>query len=130
MSRLPSPQWYDLAKKLCGDKWDHFSPLNPSVDYVGPEGSYWSNLIPQAPFGVDFRPDAWIHDNLYRIGGTEDDRERADLVFSSMMLQSIQDHKFPRICPNWLGRWLARHAAGGYYDAVRLGGGGCFSFMP
>lgn len=117
-------RFFDLVRVLVGEeKFDLFRTFRPGVDYVGPEGANWKP--PQTIYGVDVRPAAWVHDELYRIGGCEEDRERADIIFHTLMLQLIEDHHF-----SWwqVGfRFLARYRATSYYEAVRIGGAEHFS---
>jgi len=127
MSRTPPMSFFATVKALCGASHDRFRPFDPKVDYVGPAGSSLSKIIPQEIYGCNVRPAAWVHDCLYEIGGTENDREKADLIFHALMLQLIEDRNWPK----WhlgFGRFAARYRATSYYEAVRIGGGSCFSY--
>jgi len=127
MSRTPPLSFFTTAKALCGNKYERFRPFDPKVDYVGPAGSSLSKIIPQEIYGCNVRPAAWVHDCLYEIGGSENDREKADLIFHALMLQLIEDHKWSK----WqlgVGRFAARYRATSYYEAVRVCGGACFAY--
>lgn len=122
----PPPLSFFLAvRALVGEtKYVQFKSFDPNHDYVGPEGRGWKP--PQEIYGVNVRPAAWPHDSLYEIGGSENDREQADLIFHSLMLQLIEDHKFSWWQIGW--KVLARYRATTYFEAVRICGGAFFTY--
>jgi hypothetical protein len=49
-----------------------------AVDYCGPEHEWYSKYLSRYIFGVDLNRVYWAHDNRYRLGETEEDRQFAD----------------------------------------------------
>jgi hypothetical protein len=91
---------------------------DPDCDYCGPEGKWWSKLIPRRLYGVDFNPACYHHDEAYRKGGTETDRLDADRAFLEHMRKAVQLRH-----PWWSARrYLAMRWVYRYYAAVRIGG--------
>lgn len=71
-----------------------------------------------------FRPQCVLHDELYDLGGTEQDRRRADKrLFDDMVRHSI-DYFTDRVVSQWWYITLAFL----YWVAVRLFGRQCFNF--
>lgn len=63
------------------------------------------------------------HDLNYWLGGTEEDRKKADAQFLEAMLHDAE-------AAPWWKRWWLKGAAWRYYAAVRLVGGKFFSYGP
>lgn len=75
-------------------------------------GSGWTAiLIPDRWLGLDFTISCAIHDEMYALGKTHEDKEIADRVFLNNMLRAVKDRPF-YLQP--VGRFLARQ----YYDKV------------
>jgi hypothetical protein len=85
----------------------------------GSNGAGW--LVPDSLLGVCVTEACDIHDYMYTIGQTIEDKDRADRVLRNNLLILI-DEKSTR------GplRWLRRKMAIGYYDAVHDFGGPAF----
>lgn len=80
-------------------------------------GSGWSvYLVPDRWFGLDFTMPCAIHDEMYTLGKTHEDKVIADRVFYNNMLRVVEER--PR-CLQPFGRILARR----YYNAVVKFGG-------
>jgi len=77
-------------------------------------GSGWSaRLIPNTIYFLSIREACRIHDYMYSVGKTIEDKEKADRVFLNNMLRIIEAHD----------KWyyphsLARRRALTYYEAV------------
>lgn len=112
-------------------RYSRFAPYRPKVDYIGPEA--WTKKKALKPlarlarfaYGVDFNPAGWSHDELYRQGGTEADRLRADNDFLQIMLFIAERHKGPL---GMLQRHLARLRAQTLYHFVREEGQHFFEY--
>lgn len=80
-------------------------------------GSGWNAaLVPDNWFGIDFTIPCAIHDEMYAVGKTIEDKNEADRVFLNNMLRVANEQ---RCLFKSLGRWLARK----YYNVV-VGFGG------
>ncbi len=97
---------------------------NDDKDYVGPEGSWKTRIIPRKAYGVDINVAAYVHDYYYALGGSSEDRFKADAVFLADMMRQVE------LC---LQRWYQmprRHFARlrflKYFEAVRRYGSGLF----
>lgn len=51
---------------------------DPTRDYCGPSGKWWSALIRPNILNVDCNRAYWAHDERYRLGTTRRDRREAD----------------------------------------------------
>ncbi len=80
-------------------------------------GSGWNAaLVPDNWFGIDFTIPCAIHDEMYAVGKTTEDKNEADRVFLNNMLRVADAES----CVfRGLGRFLARR----YYDMVVTYGG-------
>jgi hypothetical protein len=87
--------------------------FDPKKNYVGFD---WAQNWFHPPFSWLYSADAFIHDQNYTIGGTAEDRLRADIGFFWRM---VEDTK--RI-ENWKTRRRAVNTAILYYRLVRLFG--------
>lgn len=87
-------------------------------------GSGWNKkLVPDTIYRLDIRPACCPHDHRYGVGGTQEDKDIADLELLENTLKIINNHK----------RWyyphrLARARAMTYYDAVVRAGDSSFNF--
>ena len=70
----------------------------------------------------EFREAGDVHDLLYALGGTEQDRRIADAVFMGLLQQIVARR------PCALGRLHGRLVAQLFYAAVRSGGRGSFRY--
>lgn len=76
-------------------------------------GAGWTaSIIPDRWFGLDFTIPCAIHDEMYSLGKTNEDKIIADRVFYNNMLRAVEARPF------YL-RYIGRKLAKGYYKAVR-----------
>lgn len=76
-------------------------------------------LVPDTIWGLPVRPACQVHDWMYHLGRTEQDKDEADMVFMRNLIRLINAH----------GGWLApirRYRATTYYNAVAEAGGAAF----
>jgi hypothetical protein len=78
-------------------------------------------LVPDSIWFLNIREACCIHDWMYTVGITLDDKDAADRVFLNNMLRIID-----AAGGMWLLRDARRTAAHDYYDAVHLFGGPAF----
>jgi len=72
-----------------------------------------------------FRTACILHDELYLLGGSEDDRKRADIrLYQDMVRHSLEYFRGRKVCSQ---AWFLTLAFG-YYVAVRLFGKGQFNY--
>lgn len=92
-------------------------------DYVGPENSKISYLIPRTIWGIDINAAAYIHDYFYTKykGSSEQKRFEIDSIFLADMMQIIEFEDCWRI-----RRVLARMRAVKYFSVVREQGAEIF----
>lgn len=96
--------------------------INQYVDGGCGPGKFGDKLIPDKILGVDVRPACEIHDWMYMMGESQEDKDKADRVFRNNMVRLIMAHPAR---PRWLRRlrlWLAHK----YYMAVHRYGGPAF----
>ena len=77
-------------------------------------GGWQGKLIPDHILWVSITPACDIHDYMYAVGQTEDDRAEADRVFLNNILRIVEDQS-----ANWATRFVRRRLALHYYAAVR-----------
>jgi hypothetical protein len=90
------------------------------VSGCGP-GDIGDYFVPDSIWGVSVKPCCNIHDYMYYVGETEEDRETADRVFLNNMVRAI--------VANSKSRWLLKlrmRTVKVYYNAVREFGGPAF----
>ena len=76
-------------------------------------------LVPDAIWGLCVTPACQVHDWMYHLGQTEQDKDEADMVFMRNLIRLI----------NEAGGWLAsirRYRATTYYNAVAEAGDAAF----
>jgi hypothetical protein len=86
---------------------------------MGAKGSFLSKLIPNTMYFLDVTEAGNIHDYMYHIGETDDEKRNADRIFLTNMIQIINNK----------GGWLAplrRLRALKYYEAVYYYGDDAF----
>lgn len=94
--------------------------INPETNGCGTGG--WKNaLVPEKLFWLSVTPACNIHDWMYSVGKSHEDKEAADRVFMNNMVRLINAQQS---C--WLIRFLRLHQARIYYDAVKFFGGSAF----
>jgi hypothetical protein len=86
---------------------------------MGAADSLLSSFIPNTMYGLDVEEAGNIHDYMYHVGKTIEDKLIADRVFLNNMLRIINE------CGGWLGP-LRRRRAMKYYEAVHYFGGPAF----
>lgn len=98
-------------------------PFDPAVQYCGPEGSrVFSRVLGKRVVWVDTNRACWAHDERYRHGKTEEDRETADRAFLADQYAACEAAYGPL---NPL-RYLAKRMCLRRYLAVRVFGVGPF----
>lgn len=120
-----------IASLVGPSRYHRFAPYQPKVDYIGPEA--WTKRKALKPlawaarfaWGFDLNVAGWLHDELYRLGGTEADRLAADNFFLTCMLWLIDTVK---AAFGFLQRHLARLRAQAFYSFVREEGQHFFSY--
>ena len=98
------------------------SRVNEVVGGCGPGKGFGDWCVPDRIWGVSIIDACKIHDWMYWIGRTKEDKEEADRVFLNNMLRIIEAYD------GW-SRFLngfRRYRAVTYYNAVRDLGGPCF----
>lgn len=114
------------AQTLGPGRFLRLAPYDDAKNYIGP-GRAALGILRKA-YGCDFNPAGWTHDGTYEQGGTEADRERADMDFLACCLFIVENTPQPWGTA-WIRRPLARQRAMNYYQAVRTGGAACFTFI-
>ena len=84
-------------------------------------GGFGDHLVPDTMYGLSVTPACRIHDFMYHIGETDDDKDEADRVFLNNLFRIIDARSESRIL-----RRLRRIRARTYYYAVSYGGGPAF----
>tara|TARA_R110000851_G_scaffold187318_1_gene337120 strand:- start:25990 stop:26349 length:360 start_codon:yes stop_codon:yes gene_type:complete len=84
---------------------------------MGAKDSLISSFIPNTFYGLDMTECGNIHDYMYHIGKTEDDKNDADRTFLSNMIKTINAKS-----RNGFMRWIRRSRAMKYYTAVAEAG--------
>lgn len=82
------------------------------VSGCGPKSANF--LVPETLWGLSITEACNIHDYMYWVGETREDKEKADRVFLNNMLRIIE----ARTKWTWL-KWLRRARAKKYYLAVK-----------
>ena len=88
---------------------------------MGAKDSLVSKFIPNTFYGLDMTECGNIHDYMYEIGETEEDKKDADRAFLGNMIKLI-NHK----SANGFMRWIRRARAMKYYTAVAEAGNNAF----
>ena len=108
MKLYAPPSFYRLSKELrkeicngCGSK------------------GFGGWIVPNTLWGLNVEDCCDIHDYMYHIGKTIEDKEKADRVMLNNMMRKIEAGS------KWL-RWVRRERAASYYYAVKLFGGNAF----
>jgi len=85
-------------------------------------GTGWSEkLVPDTIYGMSIEEACCVHDYMYVVGATEEDKVNADHVFlDNMLILIANNHKW------YYPTMLARHRAITYFDAVTRAGGKTF----
>lgn len=87
------------------------------VNGCGTKG-WKGKLVPETIYGLTVTAACNIHDWMYNAGSTIEEKDEADRTFLNNLLRLIDAAGGPA----WL-RWLRRHRARIYFDAVHLYGG-------
>lgn len=82
-------------------------------------GGWRFDIIPDNLYGLDISEACNIHDWMYTVGETEEDKRTADRVFLENMYQLINDGA-------WVLRAIRRRAAKGYFESVSHFGAAAF----
>ena len=130
MRQAPKADFFVFARVLVGDDTYMRLPFyHDKENYIGPEKwtsqhkLRWLARFARYADGIDLNLAGWLHDGLYSLGGTEEDRERADEKFAKAMEWLIANAHGGRI-----RKWLARIRASAYFEFVRLAGAVFFSY--
>lgn len=97
--------------------WPRLIDKNIPKNGCGAGFTAW--LIPDKWLGLDFTIPCAIHDEMYALGKTIEDKEAADRIFLNNMLRTVNDRPF-LLQP--AGRFLAWQ----YYDKVEKYGAPAF----
>lgn len=84
-------------------------------------GKLGGKIVPDRIWGLNIKPACSIHDFMWAVGATDEDRREADRAFLNNILRLIDAAAGP-----WLLVALRRHAAAKYYRAVADFGGPAF----
>ena len=79
------------------------------------------HVIPDSLWGLDIREACNVHDWMFAVGETIEDKDEADRVFLNNMLRLVDAGS-----KNWFTRMIRSRAAVKYYYAVRDCGGPAF----
>lgn len=85
---------------------------------AGPKGYGW--IVPDTIYGLSITEAANIHDYMYHVGATIEDKKKADRVFMNNMMRIIESKS------GWVLRKLRRRRVRTYYKSVKYGGGPAF----
>ena len=100
--------------------WNLPSPIKCKLcNGCGSRGFGWT--IPDTIYGLCITEACNIHDFMYNVGRTEEDKMIADRTFLNNMLRIIEAGT-----NNSLLKWLRGRRAHGYYLAVKMFGGPAF----
>lgn len=126
----------DFIRTYVGDakfaQMEALGPYSPKRNYIGPEA--WTKRLKVAAkiarnaWGIDLNPAGWAHDRLCEIGGTEEDRTKADNAFQAIMNHIIDTESSQVWGLGRIQRDLARRRAATYYSLVRENGEGFFIY--
>ena len=97
--------------------------LDNIINGCGP-GGWLVDLVPDHLFFCDITEACNIHDFMYKIGITIEDKMRADRVFLNNMVRLILSKEY-----SWYSNWLKKRRlalARFYYEMVRDFGGSAF----
>jgi len=97
--------------------------LKQIINGCGP-GGWKIDLVPDSIFGCDISMACNIHDFMYHMGSTIEDKDRADRVFLNNMSRLVMRDSY-----NWYSKWLMYlrlHYVKRYYQAVSIFGGSAF----
>ena len=89
--------------------WDRLSDKEIPKNGCGAGSTAW--LIPNKWFGLDFTIPCGIHDEMYALGKTQEDKIIADRVFYNNMLRAVEARP-------WYLQPLGRRLALRYFQAV------------
>jgi len=92
-------------------------------------GKFGDWLVPDTILGVNVTPACEIHDWMYLMGRTIEDKNKADRAFRNNLIRLIRAAKRPRLVPKCIWRRITRwrlRTAQLYYEAVRDFGGHAF----
>lgn len=84
-------------------------------------GKFGDLLVPDSLWGLNITFMCKIHDHMYSIGASEEDREVADRTFRNNLMRWVS-----RETDSSVLRWLRMRRAVKYYHAVRMFGGPAF----
>ena len=87
----------------------------------GSDGALF-DLVPDNFVGVDIKRCCQVHDYLYAIGGTEQDKIKADKMFYTNLFRTVMNDS--SLIARSTNLWLAKV----YYKAVRDFGSGSFNY--
>ena len=93
----------------------------PKTDCNGCGSGWNAKLVPDTIYGLDITPVCCIHDYMYEVGTTIEDKEEADRAFLNNMLRVIESKQ-----GWWFPHFLARGRALKYYEFVHNFGGPAF----
>lgn len=87
----------------------------------GPGSSWGDFLVPDTMWGLNVKPACTIHDYMYRVGESVEEKDEADRVFLNNLLRLIA------AAGGWgILRAMRRRRAMTYYQAVKHFGGPAF----
>lgn len=87
-------------------------------NYVGPQGKWYSILIPRKPLGIDLNYPAYNHDRSYFLGLN---KRVSDLTFLYDCMALAESNNW-KLLPNPLMRFFARFVILFYYIFIRVFG--------
>ena len=88
---------------------------------MGAKDSLISWFVPNTFYGLDMTECGNIHDYMYHVGETQEDKNNADRVFLNNMIMTINARS-----SNVFMRWIRRSRAMKYYTAVAEAGNTAF----
>ena len=97
--------------------------LNNIINGCGP-GGWLIDIVPDHIFFCNITEACYIHDFMYKVGTTIEDKKRADRVFLNNMTRLILDKNY-----YWYDNWLKKKRlalARFYYVMVKNHGGPAF----
>ena len=101
--------------------WDLSQEVKDTIVNGCGTGGWLGKIVPDKIYGLRITAVCNIHDYMYQVGETEEDKQEADSVFLNNLIRVIDANT-----DAWLMRRLRYNRARIYYEAVEHFGGPAF----